>query len=155
GAAQSGAAQSGGLGASEPARRDTLIAYAAKAGTTSEEGAGPHSLFTIALLKSLTVPGLDLRLAFGRIRDNVMKAAGNREQPFVYGALYAENAALVPLSTTALDKPEDVKSDYELVEKIGNAMAYDVFLKTHPTGEYADRARAKLKELSGTPSVPR
>jgi uncharacterized caspase-like protein len=153
--AKLGAARSGGLGASEPARRDTLIAYAAKAGTTSEEGGGPHSLFTTALLKSLTVPGLDLRLAFGRIRDAVMKATGNQQQPFVYGALYVEDTALVPLSTTALEKPEDVKSDYELVEKIGTAMAYDVFLKTHPTGEYADRARAKLKELTGTPGAPR
>ena len=144
-----------GLGASEPARRDTLIAYAAKAGTTSEEGGGPHSLFTAALLKSLTVPGLDLRLAFGRIRDNVMKASGNQQEPFVYGAIYAEDTALVPLSATALENPQDVKADYELVEKIGTAMAYDVFLKVHPTGDYADRARAKIKELNGTPGAPR
>jgi len=148
-------AKNGGLGSAEPARRDTLIAYAAKNGTASEEGGGPHSLFTTALLKSLTVPGLDLRLAFGRIRDNVMKATGNQQEPLVYGAVYAEDTALAPRSATAQDKPEDIKADYELVEKIGTAMPYDVFLKTHPTGEYADRARAKIKELTGTQSAPR
>ena len=146
--AKLGAAPSGGLGASEPARRDTLIAYAAKAGTTSEEGGGPHSLFTTALLKSLTVPGLDMRLAFGRIRGDVMKATGNQDEPFVYGAVYAEDTALVPLSAAAQEKPEDVKTDFELVDKIGTAMAYSVFLKTHPASEYADRARAKIKELT-------
>jgi uncharacterized caspase-like protein len=138
-----------GFGASEPARRDTLIAYAAKAGTTSVEGDGEHSMFTAALLKRLTVPGLDLRLALGRVRDDVMKATANRQQPFVYGAVYVEDTALAPPSATAQDTPEDIKADYELVQKIGTAMAYDVFLKSHPAGEYADRARAKLKELSG------
>jgi uncharacterized caspase-like protein len=151
-----GAARSAaGLGVSEPARRDTLIAYAAKAGTTSVEGDGRHSLFTAALLKRLTVPGLDLRLALGRIRDDVMKATGSQQQPFVYGAVYAEDTALAPPSATAQDKPEDIKADYELVDKIGSAMAYDVFLRVHPTGEYADRARAKIKELTKDKDAPR
>ena len=151
--AKLGAAQSGGLGASEPARRDTLIAYAAKAGTTSEEGGGPHSVFTAALLKSLTVPGLDLRLAFGRIRGDVMKATSKQEEPIVYGAVYAEDTALVPSLAAAQEKPEDVRTDFELVDKIGTAMAYSVFLKTRPNGDYADRARAKVREL--TKDAPR
>jgi uncharacterized caspase-like protein len=147
------ATRAGGLGASEPARRDTLIAYAAKADTTSVEGDGSHSIFTAALLKSLTVPGLDLRLAFGRVREDVVKATGNQEQPFVYGAVYAEDTALAPLSATAQENPEEVKTDFELVDKIGTAMAYSVFLKTHPAGDYADRARAKIREL--TKDAPR
>jgi uncharacterized caspase-like protein len=146
--AKLGAAQSGGLGVSEPARRDTLIAYAAKAGTASVEGDGAHSVFTAALLKSLTVPGLDLRLALGRIREDMMKATANRDEPFVYGAVYAEDTALMPASAAAQEKQEDVKTDFELVDKIGTAMAYSVFLKTHSTGDYAERARAKIKELT-------
>ena len=56
-----------GLGKVEPTSTDTLIAYAAKAGSTAEDGDREHSPFTTALLKHLTVPGLDLRLAFGRV----------------------------------------------------------------------------------------
>jgi uncharacterized caspase-like protein len=149
------ATRANGLGASEPARRNTLIVYAAKAGTTSVEGDGPHSLFSAALLKSVTVPGLDLRLALGRIRDDVVKASGNQQEPFVYGAVYAEDTALAPPSSMAQDRPEDVKADFELVEKIGTPMAYDVFLRAHPAGEYADRARAKIKELTDSHSAPR
>jgi uncharacterized caspase-like protein len=143
--------RSAGLGASEPARRDTLIAYAAKAGATSIEGDGPHSLFTTALLKSLTTPGLDLRLALGRIMDSVMKATGGQQQPYVYGAVYADDAVLVPRTAATQERTEEVKADYELVDKIGTATAYNAFLKAHPTGDYADRARVKVKELTNTP----
>ena len=46
-----------GLGKVEPTSTDTLIAYAAKAGSTAEDGDREHSPFTTALLKNLTVPG--------------------------------------------------------------------------------------------------
>src|SRR5262249_18161141 len=62
----------GGLGKAEPTSSDTLIAYAAKAGSTAEDGEGENSPFATALIKYLAVPGLDIRLAFGRIRDEVL-----------------------------------------------------------------------------------
>jgi len=55
-----------------------LIAYAAKQGSTAEDGVGDHSPFTQALLRSLTVPGLDIRLAFGRVRDDAGKDGAER-----------------------------------------------------------------------------
>src|ERR1700674_796178 len=69
-----------GLGRVEPKEIDTLIAYAAKAGSTAEDGKGQHSPLTTALLNHLTVPGLDLRLAFGRVRDEVMKITSGRQE---------------------------------------------------------------------------
>ena len=69
-------AVSAGLGKVEPTSTDTLIAYAAKAGSTADDGDGLHSPFTTAVLKNLTVPGLDVRLAFGRVRDEVLKTTG-------------------------------------------------------------------------------
>lgn len=68
-----------GLGKVEPTSTDTLIAYAAKAGSTADDGDGLHSPFTTAVLKNLTVPGLDVRLAFGRVRDEVLRTTGNRQ----------------------------------------------------------------------------
>jgi len=59
---------SAGLGKAEPSSTDTLIAYAAKAGSTAEDGDGQHSPFTSAILKYLTSPGLDIRLA-SKLRD--------------------------------------------------------------------------------------
>src|ERR1700694_4495335 len=84
-----------GLGRVEPTSTDTLIAYAAKAGSTADDGDGLHSPFTSAILKNLTVPGLDVRLAFGRVRDEVLKVTGNRQEPFVYGSLGGGHLSVV------------------------------------------------------------
>ncbi|MES2194921.1 MAG: caspase family protein [Pseudomonadota bacterium] len=135
-----------GLGRVEPTSTDTLIAYAAKAGSTADDGDGQHSPFTAAVLKNLTVPGLDVRLAFGRVRDEVLKTTGNRQEPFVYGSLGGGNIALVPATAASQDAPvTDVKADFDLVQKIGSRRAWEVFLGTHPTGFYADLARAQME----------
>jgi hypothetical protein len=150
-------AVSSGLGKVEPSSTDTLIAYAAKAGSTAEDGDRDHSPFTAALLKHLTVPGLDLRLAFGRVKDEVMKATNGRQEPFVYGSLGGGNYSLVPApvevkgATTAV--AADVKADYELVEKIGSRKAWEVFLSTHKTGFYTDLAREQIKKFPA-PEAP-
>ena len=87
----------GGLAKMEPTLGDTLIAYAAKAGSTAEDGDGAtNSPFAAALLKHLGEPGLDIRLAFGRVRDEVLKLTANKQEPFVYGSLGGSNIALVP-----------------------------------------------------------
>jgi TPR repeat protein len=85
-----------GLAKVEPQASDTLIAYAARAGSTAEDGNGEHSPMTTALLHNLTVPGLDIRLAFGVIRDEVFKITNNRQEPFVYGSLGGGIISLVP-----------------------------------------------------------
>ena len=143
-----------GLGKVEPTNTDTLIAYAAKAGSTADDGDGLHSPFTTAVLKNLTVPGLDVRLAFGRVRDEVLKTTASRQEPFVYGALGGGNIALVPAPAVQREAPvNDVKADYELVEKIGSKRAWEVFLGTHPAGFYADLARAQIEALSNQGNV--
>ena len=137
-----------GLGKVEPTSTDTLIAYAAKAGSTADDGDGQHSPFTTAVLKNLPVPGLDVRLAFGRVRDEVLKTTANRQEPFVYGSLGGSNIALVPAPAVLREAPViDVKADYDLVEKIGSSRAWEVFLATHPTGFYSDLARAQIDNL--------
>jgi hypothetical protein len=139
----------GGLGKVEPTSTDTLIAYAARAGSTADDGDGQHSPFTAAVLKNLTVPGLDVRLAFGRVRDEVLKVTDNRQEPFVYGSLGGGNVALVPAPAVPQETPlSEVKADYELVEKFGTVRAWQVFLDNHPKGFYADLARAQIDRLS-------
>ncbi len=62
-----------GLGRIEPASSGTIVAYAAKAGSTADDGNGQHSPFTTALLRHLTSPDLDIRLALGKVRADVME----------------------------------------------------------------------------------
>ena len=138
-----------GLTKVEPQSTDTLIAYAAKAGSTAEDGHGEHSPLTTALLDNLTVPGLDIRLAFGRVRDEVMKITSNKQEPFVYGSLGGGIISLVPEPSQPIEPtPANVKADYELVEKIGTRKAWEVFLATYKTGFYAELAAAQLAKLN-------
>ena len=137
-----------GLGKVEPTSTDTLIAYAAKAGSTADDGDGQHSPFTSALLKNLTVPGLDVRLAFGRVRDDVLRSTGNRQEPFVYGSLGGGTMALVPEVAKPIDTEAGARVDYELTAQIGTREAWDSFLASHPTGLYANLARAQNNKLS-------
>src|ERR1700716_1498516 len=85
-----------GLAKVEPASPNTLIAYSAKAGSTAADGDGKNSPFTLALSKHLTTPGLDVRRAFGFVRDDVLKTTGNRQEPFVYGSPRGDDLLLVP-----------------------------------------------------------
>jgi formylglycine-generating enzyme required for sulfatase activity len=75
---------------------NTLIAYAQKAGATADDGTGSNSPYTTALLKHLPAPGLDVELALRRVRDEVLQATRNRQEPFKYGSLGGAELPLVP-----------------------------------------------------------
>lgn len=77
-------------------RGDMLVAYAAAAGTTAQDGDGPHSPYTSAILAHLDTPGLDVRRLFGRVRDDVLKATGQVQEPATYGSLGGDAVYLVP-----------------------------------------------------------
>ncbi len=140
----------GGLGAADPTASHTLIAYASKAGSTAEDGEGENSPFTTALLKSLTVPGLDIRLAFGRVRDEVMKLTNQKQEPFVYGSLGGDNISLVPAVVDLVKEidPAKIKADYDLVAQVGTKRAFEIFIGNYKTGFYVDLAREQLSELT-------
>jgi uncharacterized caspase-like protein len=137
-----------GLAKIEVTTTDTLVAFAAKAGMTATDGAGDHSPFTAALLDSLVIPGLDLRIAFGRVRDEVMKNTDNKQEPYVYGSIGGSTVALVPKPTevpvqVATPSPADTLArDYEFAERIGTRQAWESFLAAHSSGFFADLARA-------------
>jgi tetratricopeptide (TPR) repeat protein len=85
-----------GLSRIEP-DENTLVIYAAKDGTTADDGVGRmHSPFTAALLKHIGTPSLELRFLFGKVRDDVLIATGRAQQPYVYGTLGGEPVFLRP-----------------------------------------------------------
>jgi len=100
---RAGRAPNPGLANIEPTDSDTLIAYATKAGSEAVDGDGPHSPFTAALLKNLMTPGLDIRRAFMLVRDEVMQATDDKQEPFVYGSLGASDVTLA--SPAGQDRP--------------------------------------------------
>lgn len=136
-----------GLAKVEVAVSDTMIAFAAKAGSTASDGDASNSPFTKALLHNITTPGLDLRIAFGRVRDEVLRSTGNRQEPFVYGSLGGDTVALVPQKAAPADPNAAARQDYEFAAQIGTKQAWDSFLAVHAAGLYADLARAQYAKL--------
>jgi uncharacterized caspase-like protein len=141
-----------GLAKVEPTSPNTLIAFAAKAGSTASDGDSKNSPFTAALVKHLPKPGLDLRKAFGFARDDVLKATNNKQEPFIYGSLGGDDVALVPavtpLPASAADPNASSRRDYEFAERVGTREAWDFYLSTYPDGFYAKLAQAQRNKLA-------
>lgn len=141
-----------GLAKVEPTSPNTLIAYASKAGSTASDGDGKNSPFTVALSKHVTKPGLDLRKAFGYVRDDVLKSTGNRQEPYVYGSLGGDDVPLVPAKPLATGPQADadapVRRAYELALQIGSRDVWEAYLRSYPEGFYADLAKAQLRKVT-------
>jgi hypothetical protein len=151
-----------GLTRVEPASPNTLVAFAAKAGSTASDGDDRGSPFTAALAKHIATPGLDLRKAFGYVRDDVLKATSNRQEPYVYGSLGGDDVALVPArqvpasqipASQAPAGPQpgpqsEIRRDFELALETGGRDAFEAFLRGHPAGFYADLATVQLRKIA-------
>jgi hypothetical protein len=144
-----------GLVRVEPAN-NTLVAYAAKAGTIADDGDGAHSPFATALLSNLGIPGQEVRLAFGKVRDDVLAATGNKQEPFVYGSLGGAPIYLLPNSGAEAPEAAAAKPDsggdrealfWESIKDSTNPAMFEAYLKQYPGGVFAGLARAKLAEL--------
>ena len=157
-------AVSRGLARIEPATSNTLVAFAAKAGSTASDG-GKNSPYASALVKYIGTPGMDLRRVFGFVRDDVMKATGNKQEPYVYGTLGGDDVPLVPgaakeavaaapqpappplPAAPALSARAETRHDYELALQIGNKDALNYFLAQYPDGYYANLAKLQLAKI--------
>jgi branched-chain amino acid transport system substrate-binding protein len=79
-----------GLARIEP-EPGTIVVYAAKHGETALDGVvgTGNSPFATAFIKNIQTPGLEVRLLFDTIRDDVMELTNNEQKPFVYGSISA------------------------------------------------------------------
>jgi uncharacterized caspase-like protein len=147
-----------GLAKVEPTSPNTLIAYSAKAGSTALDG-DKNSPFTAALVRHIATPGLDVRKAFGFVRDDVLKNTSYKQEPYVYGSLGGDDVPLVPApakpapsasvpSTPAPNPQAEARRDYELAIQIGNKDALKAFLVQYPDGFYASLAKIQLDKIA-------
>jgi tetratricopeptide (TPR) repeat protein len=84
-----------GLGRVEPSG-NLLVAYAAREGTVADDGNGRNSPFTAALLRHIEQSGIDVRLLFGEVRDDVLADTNRRQQPVTRGELGGSPVYLRP-----------------------------------------------------------
>jgi hypothetical protein len=140
-----------GLAKVEPSSPNTMIAFAAKAGSTASDGDSKNSPFATALVDHLAKPGLDLRKAFGFVRDDVLKATNNSQEPFIYGSLGGNDVALVPAPAVVaapVDQDAPMRRDYEFALQVNSKPVWDAFIDKHPSGFYTALAKAQRDKLA-------
>ncbi|WP_167771336.1 caspase family protein [Bradyrhizobium niftali] len=141
-----------GLAKVEATSPNTMIAFAAKAGSTASDGDSKNSPFAAALVERLPTPGLDLRKAFGFVRDDVLKNTGYKQEPYVYGSLGGDDVPLVtakPVATGPQASPDsEIRRDYELALQLGTREGWTAFLNRFPSGFYTDLAKGQLNKIA-------
>src|SRR5215467_4293362 len=137
---------------------NTLVAYAQRAGFTAEDGVGSsNSPYTTALIKHLPTPGLDIELALRRVRDEVLRATKNKQEPFKYGSLGGAEIALVAkpaeaelpkkIEPTAPSPLGQAAAEWNTLRTKTDIAELEAFAKRHQGTYFADLARARVDEL--------
>src|SRR5205085_10266601 len=130
-----------GLARIEPAR-GTEVIYSAKEGTIAADGDGANSPFATALARHLTEPSVEVDKLFRLVRDDVLDATDNKQEPFVYGSLPGrQDFYFVPpaAGTRSGDLPKIdpsppppaslAETDYQAAERVATVAAWDAFLR--------------------------
>jgi hypothetical protein len=130
-----------------------LVAFAAKHGTTADDGSGRNSPFTTALLHNLELPGIEINYLFRNIHDEVYAATQQRQEPYVYGTLSKEPIYLKP-ATDPPSKPAQSASTSEAalawsaVKDTRDPVELETFIRRFNDTFFGDLAKNRLKQLS-------
>lgn len=69
---------------------NVIVSFAAKEGSVVVDGVGPNSSYARALIAHLAMPGVNIRTVFEQIRDDVLRATANVQEPALFGSLTGE-----------------------------------------------------------------
>ncbi len=141
-----------GLAPVEPAE-NVLVAYAARDGTAARDGAGRNSPYTAALLHHLQTPGLEIEFLFRNVRDDVMSATNDEQQPFVYGSLSSEEIFLKEAAGAQLAfNASEVTSDageiaWSFLKQTSDVGTLQRFVEVFPSSDRLSDAKKRLSAL--------
>ena len=146
---------------------ETLVAYAAAAGTTAADGTGRNSPYTSALLESLEQP-LELSALFRRVRAQVLEATAGDQRPHEYASLlgehYLRGGSGPGTVTVTAGASADMRAQQETVfwQSISNSADpadFRAYLAQFPNGIFARLARNRVGALGAgggdSPAVDR
>ncbi len=135
-----------------------LIAYATDPGNVAYDGSGDNSVFTSALVDNIALNGLDVRLMFGRVRQQVIRATRGAQIPWVEESVLGEHYIGEPVAgdeaTVAL---ESEIAAWRAASEAGETEALDAYLDAYPQGLFADMAKnqkAAIRAGSDAPVFP-
>ena len=141
---------------------ETLVAYAAAAGTTAADGRGRNSPYTSALLAYLEEP-LELSSLFRRVRARVLESTDGQQRPHEYGSLLREHylsgvAGPGPVAVAAADgaaaRLQQETVFWQSIMNSRTAADFEAYLSQFPAGAYRALATNRLAALRASPTDP-
>ena len=136
---------------------NTMIVFAARDGTSAQDGAGEHGPFAAALIRRLPQPGVEVDKLFRQVRDDVLRATNNEQQPWVYGSIGGDDFYfLPPLSSGHSASPSDSRAVdlafWDSIRNSSNPADFQAYLTKFPSGEFSAIARNRLAPPAGPPA---
>ena len=146
---------------------DVLVIYAAAPGQTASDGDGTNSPFAISLAGRLPESDLPLQLLGGSVRDDVLKATGGKQRPFVSASITGTPIYLAPrtpvpsagfvapgaVATVGVDQSELEGITWRGALATDSVSAFSTYLSLFPSGEYASLAAEKISALLAAPKA--
>ncbi len=144
----------------------TLIAFATAPGSVAQDGDGSNGLYTGALLKHISAPGVAVEQMFKRVRVDVVNASKNLQVPWESSSLnrdftFASAAAAKPVvatpapilaATVATELALDL-AFWDAVKDSRSPADYRAYLEQYPSGRFAALARVRAAAGAGAPSA--
>ena len=139
---------------------ETLVAYAAAAGTTAADGPGRNSPYTTALLEYLEQP-LEIGILFREVRGRVLEETGGEQRAHEYASLlgehYLRSTSGPGTVTVAAGASTDTVAQLETVfwqsiAQSSDPADFEAYLEQFPAGVFARLARNRMRALAGAPA---
>lgn len=142
----------------------TLVSFAARDGTTASDGQGRNSPYTRALLKHIKNPSLDVGRLFRKVRDDVMRQTGRKQEPIVYGSLPGNDVFLVPGRKASPELPQandtisppkkpahdEARTAWDAIKDSTSVEIFRTFIAHYGSSIFAKFAQARIKTLEET-----
>ena len=77
----------------------TIIAYATAPNSVASDEGGKNGLYTAHLLQALKTPGLPIEMLFKQVRQRVLEASGNRQEPWESTSLRGDFYFVAPVAS--------------------------------------------------------
>lgn len=137
----------------------SIVAYATAPGTEAFDGAGQHSPYTAAFIKTVKQPGLPIEQLFKRVRVLVADATEAKQMPWESSSLTSDfvfftadpNANIAANPVPSQEKvavaqlaTRSVQSAYDVVVAEDSVEYYEEFVRIYPAHPLCDRIRRLL-----------
>ncbi|MEL6264097.1 MAG: caspase family protein [Pseudomonadota bacterium] len=133
-----------------PGRPGLMIAYSTDPGNVAYDGAGENSAFTEALVRHVATPGVEARLMFGRVRQDVIRATEGAQIPWVEEAVIGEHFFNPAPAAEGGALAADLAA-WRAAGEAADRAGYAGYLDAWPGGAFADAARARLAAFDAAP----